>query len=355
MPGVFVNPIFHQVDNLPPPVLCSPYPAIIMQRLVEQSIQEAVDKGGVAPAAAQELLGIEDALLPLLFYGACRIRDHYHGRGIRLCAIVNAKSGRCPEDCAFCAQSAHHQTEIEAYPLMDPDEILRKAQEARTMGARRFAIVTSGKALSAKELAKAVRAIRLIKEEAGLIPCASLGMLTNKAAHCLKEAGLNRFHHNLETACSFFPSICTTHAYEEDLDTLRRAKEAGLQVCSGGIFGLGESPEQRLELAYTLKEVGVDSVALNFLDPIPGTPLERAEALAPLEILRFVALFRFILPDRDIRICGGRESGLRDLHPLVFWAGANGIMIGNYLTTKGRDYLADLQMIRDLGLEVLDG
>jgi biotin synthase len=326
-----------------------------MQRLIEQSIQEAVDKGGVAPAAAQELMRIEDDLLPLLFYGACRIRDHYNGRGIRLCAIVNAKSGRCPEDCAFCAQSAHHQTEIEAYPFMGPDEILLKAQEAKAMGARRFAIVTSGKALSAKELAKAVQAIRLIKEEAGLIPCASLGMLTKEAALRLKEAGLNRFHHNLETARSFFPRICTTHAYEEDLDTLRNAKEAGLQVCSGGIFGLGESPEQRLELAYTLKEQSVDSVALNFLDPIPGTPLESSQALAPLEHLRFVALFRFILPDKDIRICGGREYGLRDLHPLVFWAGASGIMIGNYLTTMGRDHQADLQMIRDLGLEKHDG
>jgi len=326
-----------------------------MQRLIEQCMQEAVDKGGVAPAAARELMGIEDALLPLLFFGASRIREKCHGRGIRLCAIVNAKSGRCPEDCAFCAQSAHHQTQIEAYPLMGPDEILLKAQEAKAMGARRFAIVTSGKALSAKELDDAVQAIRLIKEEAGLIPCASLGMLTKEAALRLKEAGLNRFHHNLETAGSFFPRICTTHAYEEDLDTLRRAKEAGLQVCSGGIFGLGESPEQRLELAYTLKEMEVDSVALNFLDPIPGTPLESSQALAPLEHLRFMALFRFILPDKDIRICGGREYGLRDLHPLIFWAGASGIMIGNYLTTMGRDHQADLQMIQDLGMEVLDG
>ncbi|MCJ7665041.1 MAG: biotin synthase BioB [Desulfobacterales bacterium] len=326
-----------------------------MQRLVEQCIQEALNNGGIAPSSAQGLMGMEDNLLPLLFSGASRIRHHFHGQGIKLCAIVNAKSGRCPEDCAFCAQSAHHQTQVETYPLMDPQEILHRAQEAKAMGARRFAIVTSGKALTEKELAKAVEAIRLIKEETGLIPCASLGMITKKAALQLKAAGLNRFHHNLETAHSFFPRICTTHAYEEDLDTLRTAQEAGLQVCSGGIFGLGETRAQRLELAYTLKEMGVDSVALNFLDPIPGTPLERAEILAPLELLRFVALFRFILPDRDIRICGGRESGLRDLHPLVFWAGADGIMIGNYLTTKGRDHHADLQMIQDLGMEVLDG
>jgi biotin synthase len=326
-----------------------------MQRLVEQCIQEALNKGGVALSSAQGLMGMGDDLLPLLFSGAGQLRHHFHGQGIKLCAIVNAKSGRCPEDCAFCAQSAHHKTQVGAYPLMDPQEILHRAKEAKAMGARRFAIVTSGKALTEKELDKAAEAIRLIKKETGLIPCASLGMITKKAALQLKAAGLNRFHHNLETAHSFFPRICTTHAYEEDLDTLRTAKEAGLQVCSGGIFGLGETRAQRLELAYTLKEMRVDSVALNFLDPIPGTPLERAEAVAPLEILRFVALFRFILPDRDIRICGGRESGLRDLHPLVFWAGADGIMIGNYLTTKGRNHQADLQMVRDLGMEVFDG
>jgi biotin synthase len=326
-----------------------------MQTLIEQCFQEALTQGGVTLSSAQELMGIEDDLFPLLFYGASRLRDHFLGRGVRLCAIVNAKSGRCAEDCAFCAQSAHHRTGIEAYPLMDPQEILQRAEEAKAMGAGRFAIVTSGKSLSEKELAKVSQAIRLLKDKAGLVPCASLGMITKETALRLKQAGLNRFHHNLETARSFFSSICTTHAYEEDLDTLRSAKQAGLQVCSGGIFGLGESGGQRLELAYTLKEMGADSVALNFLDPIPGTPLESAQPLSPLEILRFVALFRFILPDRDIRICGGREYGLRDLHPLVFWAGASGIMVGNYLSTQGRDHQVDLRMIRDLGLERLDG
>ena len=326
-----------------------------MQEFIEQCVQEALNNGGLTASSAQDLLGIEDNLIPLMFHGACRIRDHYNGHGIKLCAIVNAKSGRCPEDCAFCAQSAHHKTQIEAYPLMEPQQILRKAQEAEAMGARRFSIVTSGKALTEKELEKVIQALRLIKEKTGLALCASVGMIAQQTALQLREVGLSRYHHNLETAPSFFPHICTTHRYEEDLDTLRNAKAAGLEVCSGGIFGLGESLGQRLELAFTLREMEVDSAALNFLNPIPGTPLERTNALTPLEILKSVALFRFILPDEDIRICGGREFGLRDLHPMIFWAGANGIMIGNYLTTRGRDYQADLQMIQDLKLEVADG
>jgi len=325
------------------------------QKSIEKYIQEALNNGGLSASSAQDILEIEDNHIPLLFHGACLIRDHYNGHGIKICAIVNAKSGRCPEDCAFCAQSVHHKTRIEAYPLMEPQQILHKAEEAEAMGARRFSIVTSGRVLTEKELEKVVQAIRLIKEQTGLTLCASLGMMTKGRGLQLKKAGLGCYHHNLETAPSFFPRICTTHRYEDDLNTLRSAKEAGLEVCSGGILGLGESPQQRLELAFTLREMGVDSIALNFLSPIPGTPFEGTQSLPPLEILKSVALFRLILPDRDIRICGGREFGLRDLHPLVFWAGANGIMIGNYLTTRGRDYWADLRMIQDLKLEVADG
>jgi biotin synthase len=328
---------------------------VTMQGFIEACVQEALNMGGIKPSSARDLLEIKDGLIPLLFYGASYIRERFNGRGVKLCAIVNAKSGRCPEDCTFCAQSAFHQTRIEAYPLIGPRQILHRAQEAEAMGARRFSIVTSGKALNAAELETIIEAITLVKKESGLDLCASLGMLTRETAHRLKDAGLSRYHHNLETAPSFFPRICSTHGYEEDLDTLRSAKEAGLEVCSGGIFGLGESPGQRLELAYTLKEMAVDSIALNFLHPIPGTPLEKAQPLTPVEILKSVALFRFVLPGKDIRICGGREFGLKDLHPFIFWAGANGIMIGNYLTTRGRDLQADLQMIKDLGMEVAHG
>ena len=326
-----------------------------MSEFIEQCVQEALNNEGISPSASRELLKIEDSLLPLLFHGACRIRDQFTGKEIKLCAIVNAKSGRCPEDCTFCAQSAHHKTQIETYPLMAPKEVLQRAREAEAMGAKHFSIVTSGTTVKGKDLEKVVETLLLLKKETALYLCGSLGIITQNTADRLKESGLSRYHHNLETALSFFSEICTTHAYEDDLNTLKHAREAGLEVCSGGIFGLGESPEQRLELAYTLKQTDIDSVALNFLKPVPGTPLQKATPLHPVEILKSVALFRFILPRKDIRICGGREYGLRDLHPLVFWAGANGIMIGNYLTTKGRDYRADLQMIRDLGLERADG
>ena len=328
---------------------------ISMSEYIEHCVEEDLNNEGISPSAAEELLKIEDSLLPLLFHGACRIRNQFNGRKIELCAIVNAKSGRCPEDCIFCAQSAQHKTQIETYSLMAPKEILQRAQEAESMGAKHFSIVTSGTTVKGKDLEKIVETFNLLKKETELYLCGSLGIITRNTADLLKESGLSRYHHNLETAPSFFSEICTTHAYEDDLNTLIHAREAGLEVCSGGIFGLGESPEQRLELAYTLKQADIDSVPLNFLNPVPGTPLEEATPLRPLELLRSVALFRFILPQKDIRICGGREYGLRDLHPLIFLAGANGIMIGDYLTTRGRDYQADLQMIRDLGLKIADG
>ena len=322
-----------------------------MAEFIEQCVQEALNNDGISPSASRELLKVEDSLLPLLFYGACRIRDQFNGREIKLCAIVNAKSGRCPEDCSFCAQSAHHKTRIETYPLMAPKQVLESARKAAAMGAKHFSIVTSGTSVEGKDLKRVVETLVLLKKETDLYLCGSLGIITRDTADRLKESGLSRYHHNLETAPSFFSEICTTHSYEDDVNTLRYAKEAGLELCSGGIFGLGESPEQRLELAYTLKQAGINSVALNFLNPVPGTPLQKTKPLRPLELLKSVALFRFILPRKDIRICGGREYGLRDLNPLVLWAGANGIMVGDYLTTKGRDYQADLQMIRDLGLE----
>ncbi|MCX7981483.1 MAG: biotin synthase BioB [Syntrophales bacterium] len=282
---------------------------------------------------------------------AADIREHFHGKKINLCAIVNAKSGRCSEDCAFCAQSAHYRTGAPVFPLKSAEEIAKEAQMAVQAGAEMFGIVTSGKKLRReKEWDEILRAVEMVSR-LGLKPCASLGVLEPKRARQLKEAGLFRYHHNLETARSFFSRICTTHSYEEDVETIVIAKDASLSVCSGGIIGMGENISHRIELALTLRELKVDSVPLNFLNPIKGTPLYRLNPLPPLELLITISVMRFLLPDRDLRLCGGKEKNLRQLLPLAVIGGANAIMTGNYLTTTGRNPELDHELLRDLGLE----
>lgn len=286
-----------------------------------------------------------------LLAAASEIREHFKGRRISLCAIINAKSGLCPENCRFCAQSAHYSTDAATYPLVSADEMVERAREAKRDGAHLFGIVTSGTAIGDGDewdaICWAVRSIGRLE----IKPCASIGMLDGERARLLKESGLFRYHHNLETARSFFDNICTTHDYEEDMETVRAAKGAGLSVCSGGIIGLGEGIEHRIELALTLRELDVDSIPVNILNPIEGTPLVGVPALEPAEILASLAVFRFLLPDKDIKLCGGKERNLRQLLPLGIVAGCNSLMTGNYLTTTGRSTELDLEMIRDLGLE----
>ena len=276
----------------------------------------------------------------------------HKGNRIFTCAIINAKSGACPENCAFCAQSAHHKTKINIYPLLDTENIVKIAEEMHKNGATRFSIVTSGYKLKQEEIESIAKTIRLIKEKVGIRTCASLGMLDEDMAQTLKDAGLERYHHNLETSKSFFPNICTTHEYEEDIETIHIAKEAGLKVCSGGIMGLGEDWEQRIELAITLGELDVDSIPINFLNPIPGTRLQHMKPMLPEDALKCIAIFRILNPEKDITICGGREVTLKELQSELFAAGANGIMIGNYLTTKGRGIKEDMEMIKKLGLRL---
>jgi biotin synthase len=287
----------------------------------------------------------------LLMAHATVLRNRFKGRYIDLCGVVNAKSGRCAEDCIFCAQSAHHKTDVKTYPLLDVDELVRSADEAYKSGVHRFGLVTSGKGITGKdELDTLCQALEKIDQKTNLTACASLGVLDHEQLHVLSAAGLKRYHHNLETAESYFSKICSTHSYQERVQTVRAAQEAGLAVCSGALFGLGETAEQRIELAFALRELDVDSIPLNFLNPVPGTPLENNPMLEPLEILKIISLFRFILPEKDIRVCGGREVRLRTLQPLMYVAGANGTMVGNYLTTSGRNPAIDIQEILDLGL-----
>lgn len=309
--------------------------------------------GAIGVDEALTLSGVTGTDRYLLFAEAARIRDHYVGTAVHLCSIINAKSGRCAENCAFCAQSAHHDTGVEVYPLVDEDEIVHCAVLAEQNGAGCYGIVTSGTSInSADELERVCRAVTRIKSETGISPSCSLGIMGQDTALRLKDAGMETYHHNLETARSFFPNICTTHDYEDDVATIRAAKAVGLKVCCGGIFGLGESFAQRIEMALTLRELNVDSVPLNFLNPVAGTRLESADNLTPLECLTIIAVYRFLLPDTRLSVCGGREKNLRELQSWMFLAGADGTMTGNYLTTPGRPPELDRQMLKDLVLSV---
>lgn len=305
------------------------------------------------PDQALALLHARGAELTEILAASHRLREDFFGNRIELCSIINAKSGRCAENCAFCAQSAHHGTNVPVYPLKSSSEILDGAKQAEREGSHCYGIVTSGTRINAgAELEQVLEAIRQIRKQTSITPSASLGLLDTQTASALAAAGCLTYHHNLETARSFFPQICTSHDYEEDITTVRLAKKAGMKVCCGGIFGLGESCEQRFELAMTLRELDVDSVPLNFLNPIAGTPLENQRDLTPLDCLRIIALFRFTLPEKRISVCGGREPNLRDFQSWIFAAGASGTMIGNYLTTSGRKREADLQMFTDAEVEI---
>ena len=313
------------------------------------SLTDRVLQGGeISQTEACRLVEFQDEEIYKLLAAANLLRDHYKGNRVSLCAIINAKSGRCSEDCAFCAQSSHCRTKIQVYPLIDPEVIVRRAEEAWEVGARRFSIVTSGKSLTEPEIERVCLAIRKISEKNRVQTCASLGILNKEKALALKEAGLWRYHHNLETSRSYFPKICSTHSYDEGIRTIKIAKEAGFKVCCGGIFGMGEAAEERVKFAFMLKDLGVDSIPVNFLNPIPGTKLEGTYLLNPLECLKILAILRFILPTREIITCGGREQNLRSLQALMFFGGASGMMLGNYLTTKGRTPEEDLQLIKDL-------
>ena len=296
-------------------------------------------------------MGQKDPFLLMAY--ASQIREHFKERRISLCAIVNAKSGLCAENCRFCAQSVHYGTDAPVYPLISSKEIIEKGQVAFDAGAHYFGIVTSGTRVNNQdewnEIFQAIAGLNKV----GIKPCGSLGMLDDEMARMLKKHGLFRYHHNLETSRSFFDAICSTHAYDEDIETVKTAKKAGLSVCSGGIIGLGEKMAHRIELAMTLRELDVDSVPINILNPIEGTPLAGIESLSPIEILLTVAIYRFILPDKDIKLCGGKERNLRQLLPLAIIAGCNSFMTGNYLTTLGRNTEKDLEMITDLGYDAV--
>lgn len=270
------------------------------------------------------------------------------GQGRFACGIINAKSGRCSENCAFCAQSRYHGTDTPVYPLLAAEKIFERAALLAEHGVSRMGIVSSGAGPSPRDLDALCVTAQKIREQMDIRLCASLGVLDADTALMLRQAGFSSYHHNLETARSFYPSVCTTHSYEIRCETVRQAKKAGLRVCSGCLFGLGESWEQRVELAATLQELDVDSIPVNFLMPVPGTRLEGAEPLNFAEGLVVIALLRLMHPGKDIVICGGRNTTLGEWDRLALFGGANGIMVGDYLTQKGGSLERDMRLLREM-------
>ncbi|MEW5851477.1 MAG: biotin synthase BioB [Myxococcota bacterium] len=309
------------------------------------------DERGIPVAEARSLLEARGEALQKLIDRANRTREHYKGQEVRLCAITNAKSGRCPEDCGFCSQSVRYETDAPEYALKDADTIAKEAVAAWEAGAGEFSIVASGRAMTReKELVEVEKALNLIREKTSLMRCASLGLQSSESLLRLKAAGLQAVHHNLETARSHHANVVTTHTYEDEVQAVKNAKAAGLHVCSAGIFGMGEDRDQRIELLQALRDLDVDSIPLNFLNPRPGTPLAERHDLTAEDCLALIAVARLMLPTKEIFVCGGREVNLGERLDEIFLAGANGTMVGNYLTTKGRGVERDIDAIEKQGL-----
>lgn len=287
-----------------------------------------------------------------LLKGADRIREHFIGDKVDLCSIINGRSGRCPEDCKYCAQSAHNHTKCEIYDFLPEEKILDACKLNESEGVDRFSIVTSGRALSGEEFEKAIHAYETMHAECKIDLCASMGFLNAEQLHRLHKAGVTSYHHNIETSRRNFPNICTTHTYEQKLETLKLVKEEGMCACSGGIIGMGETWEDRLDMAISLAELGIDSIPINALMPIEGTPLENQPQLTEDEILRTIAFFRYINPEANIRLAAGRALLTND-GELAFQAGASATITGNMLTTAACATIrSDRQMLKNLGRDV---
>lgn len=327
-----------------------------MRKRIDEWTRKVLDGEDLTPSGARELSTVTAADLPYLFAAADAIRQNFQGNEVHLCSILNGRSGHCSEDCAYCAQSVHHRTGVAVYPLLDSEEILRHAQSVEAAGVSHFSLVLSGRGMDDAEEAenfdRIIEAYRQIKEKTRLKLCASLGSLTAEQARRLKAVGIERYHHNVETSRDYYASICHTHTYEDRVRTISVAQEAGLAVCCGGIIGMGETITQRIDMAFELRNMEISCVPVNILNPVPGTRLESEPPLPPMEILRTLALFRFILPHAVIRTAGGREKNLRDLQSMALFSGANGMLVGGYLTTAGRGTDLDHKMIDDLGLRV---
>ena len=300
---------------------------------------------------ALKMLNAPDVEVLDLLHAAYRVRHHYFGRTIQLYFLMNAKSGLCPEDCGYCSQSKDSTAEIPKYNILRREELLAGAQAAAERQAKTYCIVISARGPNEREMAAVEEIVPEIKKRYNLDICACLGLLTPEQAARLKACGVNRVNHNLNTSGEFYSEVCSTHTYQDRVDTLLAVRDAGMELCSGGIVGMGEKPRDVVDMAIQLRDLKVESIPVNFLNPIEGTPLAGQKELTPNYCLKVLAMFRLVNPDREIRIAGGRELHLRSLQALGLYA-ANSIFVGDYLTTKGQLPEADYQMINDLGFEV---
>ena len=317
----------------------------------KQIIERILD--GNIPTMGESLMMMNPGFMPLteLIHTANAITKQHHGKHLKMCAIHAVKIGRCSGDCAFCAQSAHHKCDINIVEIGDvcSDEIVTHAMDLQKHGVARFSLVTSGERLSDSEFERILQIYRRLHDETGIGLCASLGGLDEKRAQALVACGVTRYHHNIETACSFFQNICSTHSYADKLETIRIARTAGMEVCCGGIISMGETPEQRIEMAYALRELDVDAVPINILNPIPGTRLEQQPLLSIDEILRTIALFRLIMPHKTLCFAGGRQNAMGNEEYSGYEAGINALIIGDFLTTHGKDLKEELSKLLALG------
>lgn len=330
---------------LPGCVLLTSFLEDITRRILEEDYE-------IGREEARRIGQVEESDALLLFHYARKIRERFRGNRIGLCSIVNAKSGACSEDCGFCSQSVHFKTAAPVYSLIAPEKAVETARQAAADGAKSFGVVISGRGIrNEKELRGIGEIVKTIRREVDIDVHASVGIVTREQIEYLRDCGVTVLHHNLETSERFFPSICTTHTYQDRVNTIEAARGCGMKICAGGIFGMGETLEDRIDMAFTLRELDADVVPLNFLCAIEGTPLAGKAPLPPVQILSIIALYRFILPHKELKVCGGRETNLRDLQGMIFFAGADSMMIGNYLTTAGREPELDWQLMRDLNLK----
>jgi biotin synthase len=323
-----------------------------MNQQIEQYAKKILDGQLLERNEIDSLSKLSTEYLDDLLYWSNEIRKAGFGNTIKMCSIIPGRMGGCSEDCAFCAQSLHYDTAVDKTPqILSDGQIMDAAAEAKSKGVPNFGIVYSGKKVSQQELDRLISLTKRIKTELGMGVCMSLGIISDENMQRLADAGVVRFNHNLETSERHFAEVVNTHKYEDRVRTIEAGLKAGMGVCAGGIFGIGETEADRIDMALELRRLGVDMVPMNFLHPIEGTPLGNAETMPPREILRIVALYRFILPTTHLKVAGGRVLNLRDTQSWIFQAGCTAILSGNYLTTAGRSVEDDLQMLKDLGLE----